>query len=175
MHYNTRILLSIAALAGTSLAQKSDSEFCSAFFTSFLSVILEEAPPTPAAIVSFLATASPTTTPPAALTTLDFASHAQELCEVATVLPSSLLPAFQTYAAELLDFGRSHSDEHIDYVTDCSPESEAASRASYLSYIFTATGNFCDQTPAPGSTSDGSYPAITPTPTPTTTKSPCRR
>ncbi|KAI1424534.1 hypothetical protein F5Y12DRAFT_751298 [Xylaria sp. FL1777] len=166
--HSTKILLSIAALAGTSLSQKSDSEFCSAFFTSFVSLIDEKAPHTPSAILSFLAqsteSASPTTsTPP--LTTLDFASHAQELCEIATELPSSLLPEFKTYAAELLSFGIAYSSEHIAYVTDCAPEDEVASSTSYLEQFFTATGNFCEQTPAPGGASNGTF--ATPTPTDT--------
>ncbi|KAI0424255.1 hypothetical protein F5Y09DRAFT_324913 [Xylaria sp. FL1042] len=167
--YRTKVLLAIAALAGTSLSQKSDSQFCSAFFTSLVSIIEEEAPMTPPAILSFLSsseTASPTTTAPP-LTTLDFASHARELCTIATELPSSLLPVFQTYASELLEFGHEHSSEHIAYVTDCAPESEVSSRSSYLEYIFTATGNFCNETPTPGGASNGTYP----TPTPTATSS----
>ncbi|KAI0425286.1 hypothetical protein F5Y09DRAFT_322122 [Xylaria sp. FL1042] len=162
--HSTKIF-ALAALTGLSLAQKSDSEFCSAFFTSFLSVILNSDAPTPTAIVSFLAQKTPTTTA-APLTTLDFASHAQELCELATELPSSLLPEFRTYASDLLEWGKSHSSEHIAYVTDCAPESEVASRSSYLEYVFTATGNFCTETPSPGGASNGTYP--TPTPTATT-------
>ncbi|KAI0452183.1 hypothetical protein F5B21DRAFT_484360 [Xylaria acuta] len=168
--HSTKILLSIAVLASTSLSQKSDSQFCSAFFTSLVSIIEEEAPKTPPAILSFFAqstdTTSPTTSAPP-LTTLDFASHAQELCEIATELPSSLLPDFQTYAEALLSFGRARSSEHVAYVTDCAPEEEVASRTSYLDYIFTATDNFCEQTPAPGGASNGTYP----TPTPTATSS----
>ncbi|GAW19572.1 hypothetical protein ANO14919_090600 [Xylariales sp. No.14919] len=161
--HTTKFLLSIAALAGTSLSQKSDSEFCSAFFTSLVSIIEEEAPKTPSAILSYLAqteTATPTTTAPP-LSTLDFASHAMQLCEIATELPPSLLPEFQTYAEELLSFGHHRSSEHIAYVTDCAPESEVASRTSYLNFIFTATDNFCAETPAPGSTSGGAYPTPT--------------
>ncbi|KAI1273035.1 hypothetical protein F5Y07DRAFT_378201 [Xylaria sp. FL0933] len=162
--HSIKVFLAIAALAGTSLSQKSDSQFCSAFFTSFVSIIEEDAPMTPSAIVSFLArteTASPTTTAPP-LTTLDFASHAQELCAIATEIPSSLLPVFQTYASELLEFGIEHSSEHIAYVTDCAPENEVASRSSYLEYIFTATGNFCEETPTPGGASNSTYPTPTP-------------
>ncbi|KAI0412621.1 hypothetical protein F5X98DRAFT_354387 [Xylaria grammica] len=162
--HSTKILFALAALTGTSLSQKSDSEFCSAFFTSFLSVILNSDVPTPTGIVSFLAQQTPTTTAPP-LTVLDFASHAQELCELATELPSSLLPEFSTYAAGLLEFGKSYSSEHIAYVTDCAPESEVASRSSYLEYVFTATGNFCTETPAPGGASNGTYPTPTPTAT----------
>ncbi|KAI8945589.1 hypothetical protein F4801DRAFT_597773 [Xylaria longipes] len=168
--YSTKILLSIAALVSTSLSQKSDSQFCSAFFTSFVSIIEEVAPTTPSAILSFFPQSTETASPTAStlpLAALDFASHAQELCEVATELPSSLLPEFQTFAAELLSFGRAYSSEHIAYVTDCAPEEEVASRTSYLDYVFTATGNFCEQTPAPGGASNGTYP----TPTPTATSS----
>ncbi|KAH8164722.1 hypothetical protein CIB48_g3528 [Xylaria polymorpha] len=162
--HSTKILFALAALTGTSLSQKSDSEFCSAFFTSFLSVILNSDVPTPTGIVSFLAQQSPTITA-APLTTLDFASHAQELCELATELPPSLLPEFRTYAEGLLEWGKSYSSEHIAYVTDCSPESEVSSRSSYLEYIFTATDNFCTETPAPGGASNGTYPTPTPTAT----------
>ncbi|KAI1145123.1 hypothetical protein F4825DRAFT_457822 [Nemania diffusa] len=160
----TKIFAVLAALTGVSLSQKSDSEFCSAFFTSFLSVILNSDVPTPTGIVSFLAQITPTTTAPP-ITVLDFASHASELCELATELPPSLLPEFRTYASGLLAFGKSYSNEHIAYVTDCAPESEVASRSSYLEFVFTATGNFCTETPAPGSTSNGTYPTPTPTAT----------
>ncbi|KAI8632049.1 hypothetical protein F5Y19DRAFT_492959 [Xylariaceae sp. FL1651] len=163
--HSTKILFFAAAFAGTSLSQKSDAEFCSAYFTSFLSVILNEVPTTPAGILPYFPTV-PADAPP--LTTLDFASHAQELCAIATELPSSLLPDFKTYADQLLSFGKSHSSEHVAYVTDCSPPDEVASRSSYLEYVFTATGNFCaGQTPTPG----GSPTDACPTPTPTVTSS----
>ncbi|KAI1300899.1 hypothetical protein F5Y03DRAFT_363244 [Xylaria venustula] len=161
--HSTKIF-ALAAFAGLSLAQKSDSAFCAAFFTSFLSVIEVSDAPTPTGIVSFLAQQSPTTTAPP-LTVLDFASHAQELCELATELPPSLLSEFSTYAAELLSFGKEYSSEHIAYVTDCAPESEVASRSSYLEYVFTATGNFCTETATPGGSSNGTYPTPTPTAT----------
>ncbi|KAI3325234.1 hypothetical protein HD806DRAFT_492383 [Xylariaceae sp. AK1471] len=164
--HSTKFFIALASLTGISLSQKSDSKFCSAFFTSFYSIIENSDAPTPAGIVSFLAQRTPTVTAPPK-STFDFASHAQELCELATELPSSLLPEFRTYASELLDFGKSYSNEHIAYVTDCAPESEVASRSSYLEYVFTATGNFCTETPAPGSASNGTYP----TPTPTATSS----
>ncbi|KAI0108711.1 hypothetical protein GGR51DRAFT_548211 [Nemania sp. FL0031] len=168
--HSTKILFAFASLTGTALSQKSDSEFCSAFFTSFLSVILNSDVPTPTAIVDYLAQQSPTVTA-APLTTLDFASHAQELCELATELPSSLLPEFRDYASGLLAWGKSYSSEHIAYVTDCAPESEVASRSSYLEYVFTATGNFCTETAAPGSASNGTYPTATPTATASNTSS----
>ncbi|KAI0197813.1 hypothetical protein F4808DRAFT_437712, partial [Astrocystis sublimbata] len=127
MHSTTRLLFATAALASSSLAQKSDSAFCSAYFTSFLSVIDSEAPETPSAIVPYFLTATPTPTntntntitslppptttiaTPAPLTTLDFASHAQQLCAIATELPPSLIPDFTSYASSLLSWGKKHS------------------------------------------------------------------
>ena len=159
--HSTKKFFALAALTGVALSQKSDSEFCSSFFTSFLSVILTSDVPTPTGIASWVAQQTPSTTAPP-LTVLDFASHASELCELATELPSSLLPEFSTYASQLLEFGKEYSSEHIAYVTDCAPESEVASRSNYLEYVFTATGNFCTETPAPGGASNGTYPAPTP-------------
>ncbi|KAF2968874.1 hypothetical protein GQX73_g4665 [Xylaria multiplex] len=155
--HSTRVLLSIAALAGTSLSQKSDAEFCSslqnAFFTSFLPL----APTTPADILSFIATA---TGIPALPTTIDPSAHQDQLCAIATALPSSLLPEFQSFAGELLEFGRENSAPLIEYITDCVPEPTAASMASYVSYVFTATGNICTETAVPGSTGSV-YPTAT--------------
>ncbi|KAI0506566.1 hypothetical protein F5B22DRAFT_623504 [Xylaria bambusicola] len=170
--HSSKFLLAVAALAGAALSQKSDDEFCSAFFTSFVSIIEEEAPKTPEAILSFLSatqTATPTTTAPP-LTTLDFGAHASELCSIAGVLPSSLLPVFQTYAESLVAFGYARSSEHFAYVTDCAPEEDVASSTSFLKDFFTATGNFCEETPAPGNTPSGTNSV----PTPTATSSACR-
>ncbi|RYC65972.1 hypothetical protein CHU98_g239 [Xylaria longipes] len=171
--HSTKVLLSVAALAGMSLSQKSDSKYCDAYVSSFFSLIAAEAPTTPAAILSFIASNTqipslPTSFPPGA--TLDPGSHQSQLCSLATALPSSLLPEFQTLASELLSFGRVHSSEFIAYVTDCAPEDQVASETSYLNYVFTATGNICQETatPAPGGASNGTYP----TPTPTATSAP---
>ncbi|KAI1757843.1 hypothetical protein F4782DRAFT_480215 [Xylaria castorea] len=172
--HSTKVLLSIAALAGTSLSQKSDSEFCSSLIDTFFSEIMSEAPTTPAAILSFIA-ASTTVSPaptgvPAGAGGLDPEAHQSQLCSLATALPSSLLPEFQTLASGLLAFGKNHSSEFIAYVTDCAPADEIASSTSYFNYIFTATGNICKETPtpAPGGASNGTYGTY-PTATPTAT------
>ncbi|KAI0100091.1 hypothetical protein GGR51DRAFT_575892 [Nemania sp. FL0031] len=174
--YSTKVLLAIAALAGTSLSQKSDSEFCASYASS-LFVLFGEAPTSPPAIVSFLAqstsaavpttTASPVTTPAPAATP-DFIGHAEFLCELITELPSSLLPDFQTYAGGLLSFGKVHSSEYVAYVTDCVAGDAAASMTSYLDYIFTATGNLCQPTSTSGAASNSAYPT---SPAPTATGS----
>ncbi|KAI0411231.1 hypothetical protein F5X98DRAFT_368209 [Xylaria grammica] len=165
--HSTRIL-SLAALAGTALSQTSDSAFCSSLQDAFFTTLFAEAPTTPADILSFLATA--TGIPPLP-TTIDPSAHQNQLCALATALPSSLLPEFQTLGAELLSFGREHSSELIEYITDCVPEPAAASMTSYVDHVFSATGNICTETAAPGSSgaSNGTYPtgtgSVYPTPT----------
>ncbi|KAI1735002.1 hypothetical protein F4680DRAFT_436657 [Xylaria scruposa] len=167
--HSTRVLLSIAALAGTSLSQTSDSAFCSSLQASFFSELIGSAPTTPADILSFIATA---TGIPALPTTLNPSAHQDQLCAIATALPSSLLPEFQTFAGSLLSFGKDHSSELIGYITDCVPEPEAASMTSYVDYVFTATGNICTETAAPGSgASNGTYPTGTGSVYPTATGS----
>lgn len=163
--YTAKVFLPIAALAGTAVSQKSNSEYCASQLYTFLSMLGSEAPTTPAAIASFIATdphipALPTTA-------LNPEGHQSQLCAVAEYLPSSLLPEFQTLASGLMSYGKAHSTDFIAYVTDCAPEDGAASTVSYLNYVFSATGNICEQsatpTPTPGGSSNGTYPTATPT------------
>ncbi|KAI1425342.1 hypothetical protein F5Y12DRAFT_748101 [Xylaria sp. FL1777] len=151
--YATKFL-AIAALTGSALSQKSDSAYCSSVDSSFLSELYEVAPPTPAAILSYL---SENSLPPSApLTAIDFEAHKEELCSLAAELPPSLLPDFKTYGAELLEIGATYSADLVAFITDCSPAAEVASLTSALDFYFTATGNLCAETTAPGSTSSAS-------------------
>ncbi|KAI0110940.1 hypothetical protein GGR51DRAFT_510574 [Nemania sp. FL0031] len=170
--YSSKLIL-LAALAGTSLSQKSDSEFCASLFTSFASVMATDQPTTPAAILSFIASNTISSLPSATIqmeAQLDPADHQAQLCSLATALPSSLLPDLQTLASGLLSFGKAHSSDFIKYVTDCYPEDEVAATSSYFASVFapTATGQGCDDisaTPAPGGASNGTYPTAAPTAT----------
>ncbi|KAI0102724.1 hypothetical protein GGR51DRAFT_526050 [Nemania sp. FL0031] len=159
--HSTRVL-SIAALAGTALSQSSDSAFCSSFESSLFATIIAEAPTTPADILSFIATA---TGIPALPTTFDPSGHQDQLCAIATALPASLKPEFQSFAADLLNSGKEYSDVLIDYITDCVPQPAAASMTSYIDYVFSATGNICTETATatatPGGASNGTYPTGT--------------
>ncbi|KAI8629678.1 hypothetical protein F5Y19DRAFT_431481 [Xylariaceae sp. FL1651] len=146
--YSTKFVVAVAALAGTSLAQKSDAAFCSSLESSIFVNVFAEAPTTPAAILSAVANNTAIPTLP---TTLDPMAHQSQLCAIAANLPSSLLPEFKTFASTLLQFGRDRSSELVEYITDCEPEPSVASLTSYIDYVFTATGNICTETPAPGS------------------------
>ncbi|TRX88839.1 hypothetical protein FHL15_010298 [Xylaria flabelliformis] len=160
--YNTKILFAVAALSGTSLSQKSDSQFCSADAQSLVSLFAQAAT-IPPSLSSYLAPNPGTPTGSATITTSaaqtpDFIGHAQFLCQVITELPSSLLPDFQTYAYDLLSFGSAHSSVYEAYITNCVPEPEAASMTNYLNYVFTATGDLCQSTPTPTGAPNGTYP-----------------
>ncbi|KAK5636961.1 hypothetical protein RRF57_012673 [Xylaria bambusicola] len=160
--HSTRALLLAAALAGTSLSQKSDSPACSSALSVFMGLI-PEAPATPTDILSFIA--SNTQIP--SFTTGDAESHQSQLCAVAAALPSSLLPELQTLGSELMDFAHSHSSEFVAYITACVPDELVASSTSYFNHVLTYTGNICTETltPTPGGASNGTYPTPTPTAT----------
>ncbi|KAI0874373.1 hypothetical protein GGS24DRAFT_459801 [Hypoxylon argillaceum] len=156
--YSTKALLLAVALAGSSLSQKSDSPACSSALSVF-SGLITDAPATPTAILSFIA--SNTQIP--AFTIGDAESHQSQLCAVAAALPSSLLPEFQSLASGLMDFAHSHSSELVAYITACIPDEDVASSTSYFNHVLTDTGNICTETPAPtpGGASNGTYPTPT--------------
>ncbi|KAI1737519.1 hypothetical protein F4680DRAFT_427970 [Xylaria scruposa] len=156
--YSTKALLLAAALAGTSLSQKSDSPACSSAVSVF-SGLISDAPATPTEILSFIA--SNTQIP--SFTIGDAESHQSQLCAVAAALPSSLLPEFQTLGSQLMDFAHSHSSELVAYITACVPDDKVASSTSYFDHVLSATGNICTETatPTPGGASNGTYPTPT--------------
>ncbi|KAI1750598.1 hypothetical protein F4782DRAFT_532285 [Xylaria castorea] len=156
--YSTKALLLAAALAGTSLSQKSDSPACSSA-ESFFTNLGTDAPVTPTAILSFIA--SNTQIP--SLTIGDSESHQSQLCAVAAILPSSLLPEFKSLASDLMVFAHSHSSELVAYITACVPDEDVASSTSYFDHVLSATGNICTETaaPTPGGASNGTYPTPT--------------
>ncbi|KAI0976606.1 hypothetical protein F4678DRAFT_480126 [Xylaria arbuscula] len=160
--HSTKALLLAAALAGTSLSQKSDSPACSSAISVFMG-IATDAPTTPPAILSFIASNTQIPT----FTIGDAESHQSQLCAVAAALPSSLLPELQTLGSELMDFAHTHSSELVAYITACAPDELVASSTSYFNHVLTDTGNICTETPTPtpSGASNGTYP----TPTLTTT------
>ncbi|KAI1358999.1 hypothetical protein F5Y08DRAFT_320612 [Xylaria arbuscula] len=164
--HSAKALFFTAALAGISLSQKSDSPGCSSALSVFKGLITE-APATPTEILSFIA--SNTQLP--SYTQGDANSHQSQLCAVAAVLPSSLLPEFQSLGAALMDFAHSYSSELIAYVTACVPDEDVESSTSYINHVLTYTGNICTEMATP--TSGGATYSTYPTPTLTTTSHIC--
>ncbi|KAH8156536.1 hypothetical protein CIB48_g11707 [Xylaria polymorpha] len=164
-----KVLLPVAALAGASLAQSyPDPSACSASRSSFIA----NAPTFPPELTPYLeaplfsggqtAPGATATLPPDTLA--DPSAYVEVLCSVAAELPSSLLPAFQTWGSGLLSYGSVHISQYDDFVTQCvTTGSAAATITSYLNSILTATGGLCQPTSAPGGESNGtaSTPAAT--------------
>lgn len=177
--YTTKALLALAALAGISAAQKLPQEQCEAILQSVFITDLAGAPQTPAAVLSFIAHQTGSHIPRPTIVpgeVPDFALHKEELCSIGSALPASLVPEFQTFAYELLQFGASYSDVLINYATDCvSGEENIAKSTNYLKGAFTATGDQCAEyatatptvTPAPGGAANGTHITSSATPIPT--------
>ncbi|KAI0875170.1 hypothetical protein GGS24DRAFT_456716 [Hypoxylon argillaceum] len=163
--YSPKVLLFIAAFAGTSLSQKSDAEYCSSKMSSFFSWVVAEGPTTPAAVLAFLATQTNSKPP---LSTFGPEAHGEEICSIYSELPDSLKPQLKTYITSVLSFGNANSEVLLDVATDCVPENQVASVTSYIHAMLTPSGDGCDPTPTPGSAANGTYPT---SPAPTATAS----
>ncbi|KAI0185770.1 hypothetical protein EV127DRAFT_440608 [Xylaria flabelliformis] len=177
--YN-KVLLPMAALAGVSLA--ADSAVCSASRATFIAGAPTFAPELAPYLDGPLGGGSGATTSGAyASTTLppdtlaDPSGYVSVLCSVAADLPSSLLPAFESWGGALLKYGSSHISAYDDFVTDCVTTGPAAATiTSYLNELLTGTGgigSLCEPTSAPVSSSNGTYPTGTGSIHPTATGS----
>ncbi|KAI1418841.1 hypothetical protein F5Y12DRAFT_721563 [Xylaria sp. FL1777] len=172
--HSTKVFFPIAALAGASLAQTFASQGCSATFSS----LRDGGPTLPAALSPYLAGAmSPVQTISGTPTTLsgdtleDPEAYVELLCGVATELPSSVLPDFYTWGADLLSYGSVHISEYDAFVTQCvTTGAAAATITSYLNSILTGTGGLCQPTATPGGAPNGTV-STTPAPTATGTNS----
>ncbi|KAI1183258.1 hypothetical protein F5B17DRAFT_416793 [Nemania serpens] len=164
---HAKVLLSLAAFAGTSLAQTATSAACAAILAQFTGV------PTPApSLVAWAATAIGTgpLTAPGQTTALpditleDPVGYQELFCSIAGKLPQSLIPDFQSFAAGLVSYGSAHISQYEAYVTECITTGEAASTLiSELHQMLDGTAMACQTTAsatASGS-SNGTYPTGT--------------
>ncbi|KAI1197591.1 hypothetical protein F5X97DRAFT_301464 [Nemania serpens] len=164
-----KVLLSVAALVGASLAQTpaSTDAACAASLTQFPNV------PTPApSLLSWIASAvgtGPLTAPGQTTALPDFTledpvGYQELICSIAGELPKSLIPDFQSYASGLLSYGSVHISQYEAYITDCITTGEAASTLiSELHQMLDGTGAACQTTASatPSGSSNGTYPTGT--------------
>ncbi|KAI0433809.1 hypothetical protein F5Y09DRAFT_30182 [Xylaria sp. FL1042] len=170
--YNAKILLSAAALAGTSVAQTatqtafSTDPACLTSLSKFTDV------PTPAPeLASFFASivgTAPVTAPGETTALPDFTLEDPDgyqalFCSIAAELPESLIPDFKSYGSGLLSYGSVHLSDYNAYVTDCiTTGSVASSLTSALNNMLTGSAGLCQttSTAAPGG-SNSTYPTGT--------------
>ncbi|KAI0908487.1 hypothetical protein F4824DRAFT_222336 [Ustulina deusta] len=167
--YNAKVLLSVATLAGTSLAQTATSTdpACLASLSSFTGV------PTPApALASYLGSylgGGPMTAPGQTTALPDFTLEDPDgyqalFCSIAGDLPASLLPEFKSYGSGLLSYGREHISQYDAYVTSCITTGTAAAiLTSQLHSMLLGSGGLCQATTTatPTGSSNGTYPTGT--------------
>ena len=175
--YNSKAILAVAALAGTSSAQFStrvtsaegQDPPCVQSLASF-----SDAPTPDAALVSYLQsvvtgpiTAPGESTPLPDFTLEDPDGYQAFFCSIAAGLPSSLLPDYEEYAFALRSYGQEHISAYYAYVTNCITTGDAASTlTSQLSTMLLGTGNPCATTATAtatptGGASNGTYPTGT--------------
>lgn len=166
--YNAKVLMSVAALAGTTLAQSATpTSTLDASCASSLSRFADAPTPAPV-LISYLATALGTgaVTAPGATTALpdltleDPDGYQAVICSIAGELPESVVPAFQSYGSALLSYGSVHLSQYDAYITNCITTGEAASTlTSQLHSMLLGSGGLCATATTTGS---GSYPTGSP-------------
>ncbi|KAI0854685.1 hypothetical protein F4860DRAFT_498782 [Xylaria cubensis] len=177
--YNSKVLLSVAALTGTSLAQipTTTDAACQSSLAQFA-----DAPTVAPVLASYFAsvigtgpvTAPGESTPLPDFTLEDPIGYQNLVCSVAAELPASLLPEFKSYGSELLSYGSVHLSAYDAYITNCiTTGAAAATLTSQLHDMLGGNGGLCKETstPTPGGSSNGTYPTGTGSPHPTSSGS----
>ncbi|TGJ81480.1 hypothetical protein E0Z10_g7284 [Xylaria hypoxylon] len=187
--YSVNTLLSVATLAGISLAQSATSldPSCHAELTE-----LGKGVPTPApALASWLqsavgvsyigagpySAAGQTTAPPERPLENPLGSTDFFCSVVAAGIPGSLVSDFRSYGSGLLSHASAHVSQYDAYITDCVTTGEAAAAitSAYHEMISHTGALVCpttSSTATPGASSNGTYStgtSSTPSPTASTT------
>ncbi|GAW19769.1 hypothetical protein EKO27_g5529 [Xylaria grammica] len=162
--YNTKVLLSVAALTGASMAQTS-TVFPDPACSSSIFALVAAAPTTPPELESaFSAVASG-----AGTESLDLlvrpSAYVDQLCSYVSELPESILPVFASWGADLLNFASTEIDSYDGIVTKCVTTGTAASSiTSFIHSIASNPAELCKEsssTPSNGTASITSYPTPT--------------
>ncbi|KAH8167135.1 hypothetical protein CIB48_g1113 [Xylaria polymorpha] len=181
MMQNSKALLSVALLAGASLAQtttttttsggSNDAE-CTQSYASLFAAAPKPDGQLASAITSYasgvIQTASGTNANPVAFAT--------QVCEFSASLPSSLHSDFDAYASQVISFISASSSDIDAVITNCvATGTEGAAYTSFVNSLATQTGPLCQATGTgtgtgtgvPYSTTNGTFTTGTPIPTTT--------
>ncbi|KAI1183509.1 hypothetical protein F5B17DRAFT_132733 [Nemania serpens] len=145
--HKTKVVLSLAAFAGLSLAASmDDSAECDSKENALLAMAPTPAPALQSYIVSKGAVPHDLLSNPE--------GYASELCGLAAGLPESLKVEFGSWGQNLLGFASTHISSYDALVTECATTgSAAASITSYLHSIVSAPDRLCQPTSTPSITS----------------------
>jgi hypothetical protein len=159
--YSTKVLLSMAALAGVSHAQIYTDPVCNSSYVALLAAAPTLAPELIEGISDIVSNGGIALNPDILSNPLGFKNS---LCSLAVELPSSLLPEFASWGAGLLSYANAERSSYDAFITQCvTTGAVAASYTSYIHSLATATGDICAETtgaPSAGnSTSNGTISA----------------
>ncbi|KAI1735697.1 hypothetical protein F4680DRAFT_434856 [Xylaria scruposa] len=167
--YNTKVLLTLAPLVNTSLAQTYSNPTCS----SLVNDLIARGPTVPAAIASVLY--AQVTGAPGDDISINNAGdllrhpnvYVSQICAAAGQLPSSLLPEFASWGSTLLYFASVEISSYDAAVTQCvTTGTAAASITSYLHSIVSQPNRLCQPTSTSAAGGNGTasitfYPTAT--------------
>ncbi|KAI0913951.1 hypothetical protein F4824DRAFT_446072 [Ustulina deusta] len=152
--YNAKVLLSVAAFTGASMAQTS---------TTFPDPACESS------IVGLFA-AAPTVPPELDLPTGALNAqgkpedYVSAICSYANELPASVLPVFATWGSSLLEYAATELASYDGVITKCIATGAAgASITSYIHSIASHPGELCKITRSPSNGTVSATPYSTPT------------
>ncbi|KAH8160045.1 hypothetical protein CIB48_g8199 [Xylaria polymorpha] len=165
MHY-TNVLVSLAALAGVSIAQEFPDPGCA----SSRSELRDASPTPPPSLSPYLSTEAAVNNsqgaPDASILLSNPDIYVEQVCNLVSSLPSSVLGDFQSYGSSLLEFASIKISSYDAIVTKCiTTGAAAASITSYLHSIASSPEALCQ----PTSTPNGGNGTASITPYPTST------
>ncbi|KAI1428579.1 hypothetical protein F5Y12DRAFT_672731 [Xylaria sp. FL1777] len=150
--YNAKVLLSVAALTGASMAQTSTT-FPDPGCSSSVSALVIKAPTAAPEVMTALDNIGVFLVPSVAGSSLlaSPAAYLTKICSVAEELPASLLPEFGAWGASLLQYASTEIASYDAIVTKCiATGSEAASITSVIHSIASQPpGMLCEFTGSP--------------------------
>ncbi|KAI3331990.1 hypothetical protein HD806DRAFT_478973 [Xylariaceae sp. AK1471] len=171
--YNPKVLLSMAALTGASLAQSSSSAGDAECTRSYLSLV--KGLPTPASELASAITSYATgVAQSGSATDTNPLAYVTDVCSFESQLPSSLQSDFSSYVTQVISYVSASSSQIDAVITNCVATGlEGAAYTSLVNSLATHTGPLCAVTGAPNGTTSGitSGTGISNSPTPTPTGS----
>ncbi|TGJ78593.1 hypothetical protein E0Z10_g10167, partial [Xylaria hypoxylon] len=160
--YNKNVLLAVAALTATSLAQSSssssDDPACTQSYVSLLAGAPTPGSELASAITSYASAEQQSLSSEAAANPLGLVT---QVCDFSSGLPSSLQSEFDSYATSVISYLSASSSEIDAVITNCvATGSEGDAYTSYVNSFATHTGPLCSAT---GSSTGIITPSSTPT------------
>jgi hypothetical protein len=153
--YNSKVLLSMAALTGASLAQSSSTVGDLECTQSYVD-ILKGAPTPPSELASAITSYGSGVAQSASVTDPNPLAYVTDVCSFGSQLPSSLQSDFSSYATQVISYLSVSSSQIDAVITNClATGQEAAAYTSFVNALATHTGPLCDATSAPNSTTSG--------------------